>query len=101
MCMCIYIYMNICVWVCVCVHRWLAKEGILSSAFLTGVRVSRWMTLSILVQRPLCLHELERLEKRKRTKDVGQSGVRLQSRESGFKPKTLVQRSRRAIWSQE
>ena len=41
-----------CVWVSMCVRGWVAKEGILSSSFLTGIRVSRGIPLSILVQRP-------------------------------------------------
>ena len=51
-CVCVYIYMDVYVWVSLCVRGWVSKEGILSSAFLTGVRVSRGTPLSILVQRP-------------------------------------------------
>ena len=35
------VYMDVCVWVCVCFRVWEAKEKILSSAFLTGVRISK------------------------------------------------------------
>ena len=35
-----------------CVHGWVAKEGVLSSAFLTSVRVSRETPWSILMRRP-------------------------------------------------
>ena len=72
-----------CVWVSVYVRGWVAKEGILSSAFLTGIRVSRGSPLFIFVRRPykeLCLREPARPEEK--TKDVSQSGVRLRSRES-------------------
>ena len=43
--------MDVCAWVSVCVHGGIAKEGILSSAFLTSVRLSRGTHLSILVRR--------------------------------------------------
>ena len=59
------------------------KERILSLAFLTGVRVSRGTPLSILVRRPhkeLCPREPPRPEEK--TKDVGESGVKLRNRES-------------------
>ena len=47
----VYIYMDVCVWISVCVRGWVAKEGMLSSVSLTGVRVSRGTSLSTLTQR--------------------------------------------------
>ena len=48
---CIYIYVCVCVCVCVCVYMcvlgWVAKEGILSSASLTSVRLSVGFPLSV------------------------------------------------------
>ena len=68
------IYMDVCVWVCVCVHGWVAKERILSSVFLTSVRLTRGTPFSISAQRlhrELCPREPVRPEERKRTNDVG------------------------------
>ena len=82
-CVCIYIYMDVCVWVSLSVRGWVAKEEILSSAFLIGVRVSTMTPLSILAQRPhkeLCMREPARPEES--MKDIGQLRVRLQSIES-------------------
>ena len=54
MCVCIYIYIYAWMYVCesVCIRGWVAKEGILSSASLTGIRVSKGTPLSTLAQRP-------------------------------------------------
>ena len=68
--------MSLCVWIS-------GQRKELSAASLTSIRVSRGTPLSIFVQRPhkeLCLHKPARLEER--TKDVSQSGVGFQSRES-------------------
>ena len=39
--------MDVCVWVSVCVHGWVAKDGILSSASLTNIRVFREFPLLV------------------------------------------------------
>ena len=71
----IYIYMDVCVCVSVCVRIWVAKEGILTSASLTRVRVSRSLfCLSILARRPhkeLCSRESARPEVGGDEKDEG------------------------------
>ena len=103
--------MDVCMWVSICVRRRAAKEGILSSAFLTVVRVSSRIALFILAQRPhkeLCPRKPARPEEK--IKDVKQSGVKLQSRIQTLNPKTYgwsvgsktwVQSRRRVVWSQE
>ena len=53
--------MDGCVWVPVCVHGRVVKGGILFSASLTSIRVSRGIPLSILAERPhkeQCLRNL-------------------------------------------
>ena len=44
--------MDVCLWVSVRVRGWVAKKGVLSSTFLTGVRVSIGTPLSTLARRP-------------------------------------------------
>ena len=68
--------MYVCGFQCVgfCVCSWVGgQKVILSSTFLTGVRVSKIGARKIL------------RERLKWTKDVGQFGVRLRSRESNFR----------------
>ena len=68
-----------CVSLCVCL--WMGGQRILSSAFLTGVGVSRGTPLSTLMQRPYKELWLQKPARSgERTKDVGQLGVRLRSR---------------------
>ena len=94
----------ICMGLCVC--SWMAKEGVLSSTFLTSVRVSRGTPLSILAQRAVSVKTCK--TQRKGTKDISQLGVRFQGQI--FKPKMRgwsvgfkiwVQNCRRAVLSQK
>ena len=50
-----------------CVRKWVAKEGMLSSASLSDIRVSRGTSLSTLVRKPhekLCPQKPARLEEK-------------------------------------
>ena len=84
---CVYIYIYVYIYVCVCVCvdlcvLWVAG-GIMFSIFEAVSECLEDIPLSILAWRPhkkLCPNELARSEER--TKDVGESGVRLWSRES-------------------
>ena len=118
MCVCvyIYIYIYIYIWMYICsvyVRGWVAKDGILSSTFLTGIRVSRGTPLSILAWRPhkeKCLWKPARMkEKDKRCWSVRSETLKLRNWKK-FKPKTWgrsvgsktwVQSSQRVVWSQE
>ena len=74
-------------WINVCVRGWVAKEGIRSSAFLTGsFRVSRGALLSILLRRQhkeRCLRKPARPEVKDNASSrrrAGQSALRCGSR---------------------
>ena len=95
---CIYIYIYIWMYVCgylsVFVDGWPKKESYLR----------HFLPASECLEGSLCLfwredHSEDLRDWKKRTKDVGQSGVRLRSREFGSM--TRVQNCRRAVWSQE
>ena len=68
-----YLYMDVYLWISVCVPGWVAKEGILSSVSLTGIRVSRETPLSTLVWRTheeLCLQKPARPKERTKGQSV-------------------------------
>ena len=66
-------------WVSVCVRGWVAKEGILSSASLTGVRASRVTTLSNLALRS---HKEQCPQKPTKPEEKDEERLSVQSQES-------------------
>ena len=86
----IYIYINVCVWVCVCLWMGGRRRDLFFSIF-TGVRVSRWTPLSILVRRP---HQVLRPRKPVRREEE-RGSVRSET------PKSKVRHSELRMWGQK
>ena len=84
----IYIYICVCVWVSVCVHGWVAKEGILSSASLSNIRLSRGSSFFVDFGANTTQRDAPAWSE-VRTKDVGQVRRETLAVESHtFKPRT-------------